>query len=73
MRFVKADFGDGIVVRSSDSRHYTHAWGTHKSAQFSSSAELARKAMTYGAVVPVVEITSKEYRDILNARKAVAA
>jgi hypothetical protein len=71
-KFYKATFSDGsITTRSTTSREYTHAWR----GGFSSSAQLAQQAANGchwlpKEVVPVEEITAKEYRAHLAARKA---
>jgi hypothetical protein len=71
-KFYKATFSDGSIrTRSTTYRQYTHAYRLG----FSSSAQLAKQAANSCSwlpdkeVVPVEEITAKEYRAHLAARK----
>jgi hypothetical protein len=75
-KFYKATFSNGkVLLRSSTSRTYSHAYLTGRSSGFARSSVHAHKAMTQwrsyaaegGEVVPAVEITGPEHRALRKA------
>jgi hypothetical protein len=64
--YYKATFSNGAIhARSTAGRKYSHAHSPGwRAAQWASTEQLARKASKGTEVVPAIEITAREYREI---------